>query len=302
MPANPRRHVSTRACLTLLVLLAAATPLQAQSRFEDVRWLSGRHGDSFVKDARVRDVRGVLAVDVQARQVRFEAGGQVRFAVPFDRVSSLHYQQSDYPERAFAFRRGHYLTIHYQPAAGELSFEVLRLPRDSVPRLLQVIEREAGLKVDRTPSTGSFLGLPLHLTPGHPVYVTDHAGRRIKGAVVGLSSSSIDLGPAGRFDAASIQRVVVIDPIHNGIGNGAVGVGLPLSFALWVRWCDDSDCDVFVPSFAVGLTVGALLGAIIDRNMTRAAYRAREPGTKVRLEWRPVFNGQGKAIHLSLQF
>lgn len=285
--------------VALCSFLLGATPAVGQSRFEDVRLIVDRHDESFLsgQNKGFDDERGVLTSDVPARQLRFETSGRVLLEVPFDRLSSLHYEEAKYPAR---FRVAPYLTIHYLRDAGEPGFAILRLSKDSAPRLLKTLESDTGLPVDRTPPMTSFLGLPIHLTPGYPVYVTDSTGRRIKGEIAGLSQSAIDLGKLGRFEAASVRRIDVIDDVWNGALLGAFLIGYPLALVHLDRTWECDDCSV-LPSVG-GYAIGAVVGALIDRRVNRLAYRAPEPRASPRVAWRPVFDNNRKGLHLALRF
>lgn len=279
--------------VALCSIFLGATSAVAQSRFEDVRLVVDRRGEGF------DDERGVLTSDVPAKQLRFESSGRVLLEVPFDRLLSLHYEESKYPVR-FLSRVAPHLTIHHLRDAGEPAFAILRLSKDSAPGLLKTLESDTGLPVDRTPSMTSFLGLPMRLTPGHSVYVTNSTGQRIKGEVAGLSQSAIDLGKQGRFEAASVRRIEVIDSVWNGGVLGTFLLGYPLALAYLNRtWeCDDCSELPFVGAFAIG----AVVGALIDRRINRLAYRAPEPGASPRVVWRPVFDHNRKGLLLSLSF
>jgi hypothetical protein len=304
-----RRHQKTggersRAAVMAVALcsfLLGATSAVGQSRFDDVRLIVDRQSESFMQGQNkgFDDERGALTSDVSARQVRFETSGRVLLAVPFDRLVSLHYEESKYPVRFFG-RVGWFLTIHYVRDAGEPAFALLRLSRDSAAGLLRTLESDTGLPVDRTPPRTSFLGLPLHLTPGTPVYVTDSTGRRIKGKLAGLSRSAIDLGKAGRFDAASVRRIDEIDSVWDGAIDGAAILGLPIFLVLWDRnYCDDCSS---LPSTVGGWAIGAVVGALLDRRVNRLAYRAPDPRASPRVVWTPVFDDKRKGLHLSVRF
>lgn len=286
----------SRAAVTAVALcsfLLGATSAVGQSRFEDVRLIVDRLNERF------DDEKGVLTSDVSARQLRFETSGRVLLEVPFDRLLSLHYEESKYPVRFFG-RVGPYLTIHHLRDAGEPAFAILRLSKDSAPGLLKTLESDTGLPVDRTPPTTSFLGLPIHLTPGYPVYVTNSTGRRIKGEIAGLSQSAIDLGKLGRFEAASVRRIEVIDPVWDGAVLGAILLGYPLALVHVDRTYNCDDCSD-LPGLG-GYAIGAVVGALIDRRVNRVAYRAPESRASPRVAWGPVFDNNRKGLHLSLRF
>ena len=247
---------------------APATGAQGESRFADARLVVDRHDKSVFRNKGFGDVDGVLVSDAQARRIRFEADGRARFEAAYDQLIGLHYEESKYPSAQRRFRS--YLTIHYSNGTGETTFEIIRLPPDNVPAILAALERDTGLTIDRQPAATSFPGLPIHLGIGDAVRITDDTGKRTTGRITRLSMSSVDLQSSRRLDASAIRQIEVIDPIWDGAFNGALGIGLPLSYALWNRnYCDS--CSIS-PSFAAGFAVGAVVGALIDRSISRHAY------------------------------
>lgn len=264
--------MSVTAILLAVVLSSAPTAdEQAESRFAEARLVVDRHDKAVFRNKGFDDVEGVLVSDTQARRIRFEAEGRTRFEVAYEQLAGLHHGESNYPKTLSRLRS--YLTIHYSNAAGEARFEIIRLPRENVPAILAVLERDTGLTIDRQPIFTSFAGLPVHVGIGDTVTITDDTGKSTKGRVTQLSMSSVELQSSGRFDAAAIQKIAVRDSLRNGVNNGTVWIGLPLSYALWNRnYCDD--CSI-LPSFAAGFAIGAVAGALIDRAMSRRAYDKR---------------------------
>ena len=301
MTAHGQRLVTLRMAVALSSLLLGATSAVGQSRFEDVRLIVDRREDSFAsgQNKGFDGERGVLTSDVPARRLRFETRDRVLFEVSFDRLSSLHYEEARYYPGRWS-RTAPYLTIHHTRDAGEPGFAILRLSRDSAPGLLKTLESDTGLTADRTPPRTSFLGLPIHLTPGNPVYVTNSAGQRIKGEIAGLSQSAIDLGKLGRFEAASVRRIEVIDDTWNGALTGALLMGYPLLMVHINRTWECDDCSA-LPAVG-GYALGAAVGALIDRRINRVAYRAPEPRAIPRVGWSLVVDDNRKGLHLSLRF
>ena len=290
-----RRHVLAMATAAVITLLASVIPVHGQTRFDDVRLIVDADEESADLE------RAILTSDPQGRRLRIEdRDGKVWLDATFDQLRALHFEESRYPPRVFA-GSAPYLTIQYVRPSGETAFAAVRLPGESVTRVLDTLERDTGLAVDRSEPTASFLGLPLHLTRGYPVEVTDSTGRRVRGGVVSFSDTTIDLGTAGRFEATSIRRIDVIDPIGNGASTGAVVLGIPLFLVFWVsQGCEDA-CGA-LPSLLGGVGIGAIAGAFIDARTRRSAYRRPEQGASARVEWRPVLHPQRKGVNVSLSF
>lgn len=289
------RQIAAMSIATVLTVLTGAIPVHGQTRFDDVRLVVDADEESADLE------RAILTSDPQGRRLRIEdRDGRVRVDASFDQLRALHFEESTYPPRLFA-RRAPYLTIQYVRPAGETAFAVVRLPGDSVAAMLDTLERDTRLAVDRSEPTASFLGLPLHLTPGYPVEVTDSTGRRVRGGVMSFSDTTIDLGTAGRFEASSIRRIDVIDPIRNGASTGAVVLGIPLFLVFWVNQ-DCEDACGGLPSLLGGVGIGALAGAFVDARTRRPAFRRADQGGSPRAEWTPFLHPKRKGVHVSLSF
>ena len=191
---------------------AEATPeapsrsaLAAESRFADARRLI-RTGAG-----RVKDVTGVLISDSRGRKIQFDVDGRAAFAIPYERITAMHYEAGEYPTR-FLRRSNFYLTVHYSDAAGEAAFETVRLlsARDILPAL-GTLERDTGLTIDRTLATRAFLGIPVRALVGARVAVTDQTGQTTKGTITQLSTSSLALdesaGAPRVFEEGDVRKI-----------------------------------------------------------------------------------------------
>jgi hypothetical protein len=247
-----RKRSQVASVVALLWLLVVPTTVYGQSGFNDVELVVGRHGQRPLRGESFDVAKGTLTSDVQAGVLRFESDRQESFEVPFDQVSSLRYEESRYPPRLFpgigtlvavypvvglpysvAFRRSApYLTIHCVSAAGEPAFEVLRLSSDLAPRLLEQLERDTGIEVDRSRTLTSFAGVPLHVGIGDSVFLTDDSGRKVSGRVTELSPTAIVLDGSRQFEQASVRRIEVNDSIWNVAIPYAVAAGVAMP--LWV--------------------------------------------------------------------
>jgi hypothetical protein len=125
---------------------ATPTPVispKAESRLPDARLLSRRAG------GHVDEVTGVLVSDPQAKQVRFEMGDRAACALPYDRITAMHYEEGNYPKR-FLSRSSYYLILHYLDSTGQGAFESVRLLSNrDVAAMLAALEADTGVKIDR---------------------------------------------------------------------------------------------------------------------------------------------------------
>lgn len=118
------------------------------------------------------------------------------------------------------------------------------------------------------------------LQRGEEVYVSDGAGREIRGAVLEISASSVQLLVDGKrrdFDAVNVRRVdrVVRDPLKNGILWG-LAVGAGAGFLGMVAARDSVTLDDAGVAVALALIVAPLAGAAVGAGID-ASRTTREP-------------------------
>jgi hypothetical protein len=280
--------MKTALSLTLIVcLVGSALPVAAQgqtalkgaSRYRDARLVAAQG-----RGERIDEVKGVLVSDPQARRIRFEVNDRAVFDVSYDQVTAMHYEESDFPKRSF-FRSSYYLIVHYSDAASQGKFETVRLvsTRD-VPSMLATLEADTRLRIDRSASKRSFLGLPIYVAVGDTVYVTDPTGQRLKGTLTQLSRSSLRLAASATdrsavprdFDQASIRKVEVANlrwTFWGSNNNLFTGIGVTAGLILGVLAAVDLPGDPLVTLLGV-TTSGGFLGYLADRHRTRDVYRA----------------------------
>lgn len=219
--------------LLLLVLMTGASgswqPALAQVPADPpTAWrLVGARNTTPIGPGRVKEVAGVLVSDSAGKQLRLEAAGRALFAVPYARITAMHYEQSDYPRR-FLRRSSFYLALHYSDVAGRPAFETIRLlsMRDALAAVA-TLERDTGLTVDRSLTAQSFLGVPIRAGVGARVAVTDQSGQTTKGVIAQLSPSSLTLdestGVPRTFNETSLRKIrLLYSPKHDAL----VGLGL----------------------------------------------------------------------------
>lgn len=285
----------------IVVTCAVARPGEAQTstRFADARLVIG-HLKERLRDERFHETPGTLTSDAVAKRLRFEElGGQQRFDISFDQLTALRLEASKWPVRAFR-RSSLFLTIHYTRADGAAAFEIVRLPATSIEAVTGTLSRDTGQTVDRSPTTTSFLGLPVHIRLGDRLVVTDTSGRRMSATLSGLSHAAVDLGPSGRIEGTSILRIDVRDSLWDGGTYGALLIGLPVFYPLWnAQYCDDCSA---LPALAEGLAIGATIGALIDRAVMRSAFRRSDQTTPApRVQLVPML-GERRGVMASVRF
>jgi hypothetical protein len=150
-----------------------------------------------------------------------------------------------------------------------MSTAIVRLPGNARDRLDE-IERATGVRIDRSPSKASFLGLPVHATPGTRVTVKETSGRTISGRVTGFSTTTLSLD--GRpIEAREIVSVHVADTPVDGVVRGA-GFGV-LFGAYWqMGTCLTGGHGCGAGPFVGSIVTSAALGLAIDYAKRRRAY------------------------------
>jgi hypothetical protein len=281
----------------VLLLLLPAPRVHAELRLADVHLVVGHHGSVLFFRREGFDVEeGVLITDPEAKRLRFEAKGRSLFDVSFDRFAALRYEESG-PRP--------YLIVHHRGDTGAPDVAILRLPSSgeqaSARELLAALERDSGVRIERGPAATSFVGLPVHLRVGKKVRVTDRAGAIVTGRVAQRELSSIDLGPAGRFDAAAVERIDVIDPLWNGAIVGYFLGGVVGSFVVFATCfeCSFKEQDIIAYSF---MAAGAGVGVGVDGKRMRNVYRRLNLPGSAHVEWQPVIGKSRQGLQVSFRF
>ena len=204
--------------------------------------------------ARLKEATGVLISDPQGKQIRFEAKDGAGFVVPYERINAMHYEEWNYPRRAWR-KSSFYLTVHYSDVAGRPAFETIRLlSEQDALSAIDTLERDTGRTFDRSLATRSFKGIPIRAGIGARVAVTDQTGQTTKGTITQLSASSLALGgsagAAQVYDETSLRKIrLLYSPKHDALVGFTLGVGM-------------------------GAVTGVLAGALGDENVVGTAVAA----------------------------
>jgi hypothetical protein len=201
-----------------LCLFAYAGPVSAQEpgashapQNVDLRAVEG-HRVSPQGGGRVEEREGWLVLDSQARQFRLEVGLQV-FTIAYDRITALHSETSREASKwGWPLKNTkHYMTIHYADADGNAAFETVSLSGRDISWVLDAVEKDAGLSIDRALARRSFLGIPIRAAIGDFVLVTDEIGNAVEGTITELSASTLAVeGPTGArqvFNGSSVSTI-----------------------------------------------------------------------------------------------
>ena len=141
------------------------------------------------------------------------------------------------------------------------------------------------------------------LAPGDAVFVTDAQGERTEGRVSEISANGLTIAngdDAWTWPETEIARIEAKDGLANGIWIGvAIGVG---AFLMRCHYGDNETgiCPIIPYALTVGyveLGVGAYLGALFDRHMTRTLYRAPPPG---RVKVSPLLSHERVGVRLAV--
>ena len=113
--------------------------------------------------------------------------------------------------------------------------------------------------------------------PGEGVYVTDAAGRRLKGTLSEVSSTGLEVthrGQAWTVAAADVREIELQDSLRNGIAYGMVAVAGPISAVCGAGGSHPGECAyVLLYAFPV-VAIGGAVGGVVDALRHRTVYRA----------------------------
>ena len=161
----------------------------------------------------------------------------------------------------------------------------------------------------------SFDALVGRLEVGQWIWVTDTAGREVRGRLERISNDTLvlkddDVGPLA---AANVRRIRVRD--RDSVKNGAL-IGLAVGGGMGTAWCigaiadNSGDVDARVEcaeGFTVFPALGALVGLAVDAvipGTMRVVYQASLPQAVSRpsLLVRPLASSHMKGLAISLSF
>ena len=267
---------TTNGDVTVAAGPADQTAQTAESRFADARRVTRTGG------GHLEETKGLLISDPKAKEIRFEEGDRPAFAIPYDWVTAMHYGQYGEAKRSFRnpfwTRPLYYLTVHYVDAAGQARFETVRWVSERAPAL-DALETETGLRIDHAPTQRSFLGIPIRVTIGDRVTITDLTGRKTTGKITQLSATALALdgstGAQQSFADSSVQRVRLPYSLKRGVLVGFAS-GAIYGASSWMLLLADSgewttgDAMEGAALFGAG---GAVLGAVIGPAVGAVRHR-----------------------------
>ena len=132
------------------------------------------------------------------------------------------------------------------------------------------VAQDRALSLDELLHAGS-------LQPGEGVYVTDAAGRRLKGTLSDMSSAGLVVTHEGQtwtVAVADVRRIDRQDRLSNGIGYGMAMVAGSISAVCFAGGSRPGECTyVLLYAFPV-VALGGAVGAVVDALRHRTVYRA----------------------------
>ncbi len=115
------------------------------------------------------------------------------------------------------------------------------------------------------------------LQPGEGVYVTDAAGRRLKGTLGDVSSARLVVthgSQAWTVAVADVRRIERQDPLANGIGYGIATVAGSISAVCLAGGSRPGECAYVLLYTSPVVALGGAVGALVDALRHKTVYRA----------------------------
>lgn len=143
------------------------------------------------------------------------------------------------------------------------------------------------------------------LKPGDAVYVTDGNGRRTKGKIRDLSSTSLTL-TEGRdtrnLDETDVRKIERRDSLENGIWIG-LGIGVGMTAVICKTDPDPEHCPYTVAYVGLpAIAAGTILGAIVDAFIHKTLYLAPPGSGSSRLRLSPNLSNKRTGVSMSVAF
>jgi hypothetical protein len=156
-------------------------------------------------------------------------------------------------------------------------------------------------------TTSTWAALADRLPVGDHVYVTDTAGTTTAGTLTAVTGDVLELNVGAgirSLAAADVRRIQSrqADSLLNGILIGAGFGAIPGIYWLIV---DPNECTGLCPEDYAAIAVGAVLGGLIDRAVTRkvTVYEAGASGSSTRrLLIGPLVGRKRSGVQLALRF
>jgi hypothetical protein len=168
-------------------------------------------------------------------------------------------------------------------------------------------EAQAAAQPLTTAWTATWPPLAGRLSIGDRIYVTDTAGATTAGTLTAVTDAVLEVKVGGSvlsLAAADVRRIQSreADSPLNGILIGAGFGAIPGIYWLVV---DPNECTGLCPEDYAAIAVGALLGGLIDRAVTRkvTVYEAAESSSSARrLLIGPILSRKRSGLQLALRF
>ena len=162
-----------------------------------------------------------------------------------------------------------HLTLRF--IVGRILRELIRVLALSMMLLPGVaVAQDVAVSLDELLRSGS-------LQPGEGVYVTDAAGRRLKGTLSDVSSTGLVVthrGQAWTVAAADVREIDLQDSLRNGIAYGMVAVAGPIAAVCGAGGSHPGECAyVLLYAFPV-VAIGGVVGGVVDALRHKTVYRA----------------------------
>ena len=156
------------------------------------------------------------------------------------------------------------------PGRIEQEAQVIRRVRTALLVVAGIVAAAAAVSAQEAAASFDALGTRIHV--GERIWVTDAAGREVRGRLERLSSDGLVLKVNGpkTFAAADVRRIRARD--RDSLKNGAL-IGLGVGGVMGTAWCigaivdDSGDVDGRVEcgeGFTVFPALGALIGLAVD--------------------------------------
>lgn len=183
-----------------------------------------------------------------------------------------------------------------------------------VVMLLAMVMMRPSPAAAQLPSAGAPGGnIPIAI--GQRVTVTTADGRKVKGQVLGLSPTTLDIGKGDVLSTSlgitDVLRVQVADSVTNGVIIGALSLGLVgAAYGLFGDATTDlvsiigtgksAGTDYTLIGTLAGAGLGALVGYALDAGKEKTVYERGTVGMSVAV--RPIVSNAGKGVGVSVRW
>lgn len=157
-----------------------------------------------------------------------------------------------------------------------------------------------------TPTRSSLLTVRATVPAGGVVHVTDIQGKTVTGVLGTVTSEVVEVAVGGETRAVfarDVQRIRWRQP-DSWVTGAVIGAGIGAIPGVYYLITDPNECAGLCPEEYAFVGIGALVGALVDKAITRTVtvYENPAKGADGNVVLTPVLTGARRGVHVTVRF